>query len=53
MAIENEDLKKVWQEMEEIEPLTPIPSKNNAQDIIKAKVMFDSNPPSKPLSKWR
>ena len=53
LAMENEDLKKVWQEMEEIEPLTPIPSKNNAQDIIKAKVMFDSDPPSKPLSKWR
>ena len=47
------EFEKVWEEMDEIEPLTPIPSKNNSEDIIKSKVMFDSDPPSKPLSKWR
>ena len=50
---DKKELKDVWEEMEEIEPLTPIPPKNTSEDIIKAKVMFDSDPPSKPLSKWR
>ncbi len=50
---DKKELKEVWEEMEKIEPLTSIPPKNTSEDIIKAKVMFDSNPPSKPLSKWR
>ena len=50
---DKKELKDVWEEMEEIEPLTPIPSKSDSKEIIKAKVMFDSDPPVKPLSKWR
>lgn len=50
---DKKELKDVWEEMEEIEPLTPN-TEDKTKDIIETKVMFDPfiSPP-KPFKKWR
>lgn len=50
---DKKELKGVWEEMEEIEPLTPN-TDDKTKDIIKTKVMLDPFIiPPKPFKKWR
>ena len=51
MTYSNE-LREVWEEMEKIEPLTPI-VKDKVSDVIMTKVIFDSHSPTAYSTKWR